>query len=406
MVSSFSWLDYSERDRRKMLDVIDLFGQKETRDELGVGVVRDALADLLFPGTSTIQTRVRYFLFVPWIYRDLERRRISSSRAPAEARDREVALTEAILPSGDSAGVFGRLSRGKLKRLPSSVYWQGLGTWGIRLFPGSQSQYHRSLDGFHESTGPGAVTDAGEPTDDPKSPNWHPGLPQAPPELFTLSSFALTEQEAEYLKERILSRIPGTMLAFLIDRGRRTDDTGFPWEHPQFGDFPGAVRDQLYHAQNFSEAIHGAPLLYNRMLAEAQAHDELADWYRTRLDDWSEKLRYRASELARWDRVEFWATVHSGGSRVAPPARAFIDRWLDIVLGSELEEVLDVGSQARSLISDRELALKGGLARLHNQSALETWNEAAGIDQIDYRWPSARVLVDDILGGLERVQDA
>jgi len=51
-----------------MLDVINAFSEKDTRDELGFGSVRDAFADTLFPGTSTIQTRARYFLFVPWIY--------------------------------------------------------------------------------------------------------------------------------------------------------------------------------------------------------------------------------------------------------------------------------------------------------------------------------------------------
>src|SRR5215208_3574696 len=79
MGSSFSWLDYSEHERRKMLEVIHLFQEKDTRDELGIGTVRDAFADMLFPGTSTIQTRARYFLFVPWIYRGLERRKIGSA---------------------------------------------------------------------------------------------------------------------------------------------------------------------------------------------------------------------------------------------------------------------------------------------------------------------------------------
>ena len=63
--STFTWLDYSEQDRRKMLDVVSLFGESDTRDELGIGVVRDAFANLFFPGTSTLQTRARYFLFVP-----------------------------------------------------------------------------------------------------------------------------------------------------------------------------------------------------------------------------------------------------------------------------------------------------------------------------------------------------
>jgi hypothetical protein len=71
-MSAFVWLDYSERERRKMLDVVDLFREHDTRDELGIGSVRDAFADLLFPGTSTIMTRARYFLLVPWMYQRQE----------------------------------------------------------------------------------------------------------------------------------------------------------------------------------------------------------------------------------------------------------------------------------------------------------------------------------------------
>jgi hypothetical protein len=59
LMSAFAWLDYSERERRKMLDVVDLFRERDTRDELGLGSVRAAFADLLLPGTSTIMTRTR-----------------------------------------------------------------------------------------------------------------------------------------------------------------------------------------------------------------------------------------------------------------------------------------------------------------------------------------------------------
>jgi hypothetical protein len=47
MMSAFVWLDYSERERRKMLDVVDLFIEHDTRDELGIGSVRDAFDDTL-----------------------------------------------------------------------------------------------------------------------------------------------------------------------------------------------------------------------------------------------------------------------------------------------------------------------------------------------------------------------
>ena len=84
-MSTFVWLDYSERERRKMLDVVDLFREHDTRDELGLGSVRDAFADMLFPGTSTIMTRARYFLLVPWTYQRLERQRVGSAEIATRA---------------------------------------------------------------------------------------------------------------------------------------------------------------------------------------------------------------------------------------------------------------------------------------------------------------------------------
>jgi hypothetical protein len=51
-MSSFTWLNYSEHERRKMLDVVDLFKEREARDEFGIGAVRDSLADQ-FPYART-----------------------------------------------------------------------------------------------------------------------------------------------------------------------------------------------------------------------------------------------------------------------------------------------------------------------------------------------------------------
>ncbi len=67
MPSTFSWLDYSDHERRKVLDVVELFGEKTTVDEIGIGSVRDAIADSWFPWTSTIQTTANYNFLVPWI---------------------------------------------------------------------------------------------------------------------------------------------------------------------------------------------------------------------------------------------------------------------------------------------------------------------------------------------------
>jgi hypothetical protein len=65
MSASLTWLDHDSSERDRMNRILALFRERDTRDELGVGVIRDLIADEFFPGTSTIQTRLRYMLFVP-----------------------------------------------------------------------------------------------------------------------------------------------------------------------------------------------------------------------------------------------------------------------------------------------------------------------------------------------------
>lgn len=132
MSATLTWLDHDAADRDRMNRILALFRERETRDELGVGVIRDLLADEFFPGTSTIQTRLRYMLFVPWIYQRLEAEECRSADFAVQAGKREVELVKALSESDDKAGVFGKRAGGDLQRLPSSVYWAGLGIWQIR----------------------------------------------------------------------------------------------------------------------------------------------------------------------------------------------------------------------------------------------------------------------------------
>jgi hypothetical protein len=263
MMSSFAWLDYSEAQKRQMLDVISLFREKTTRDELGIGTIRDAFADLFFPGTSTIQTRARYFLFIPWIYLEMEKRRTPSAKVKQDAEWREYNLIDALQRSGATEGLIGARSGRNLRRLPSTIYWSGLHTWGIRLFPGNQWQYYRSLDSVYTANRQLELDNAANEFNEPLRRNWHAGLPEAPAGFPDGVTFTLTRDEAQYLQEQILRHAPGTLLAFLVDQSRPAEGVNFPWQHPQFASFPEQIKRQLFHARNFADVIHGAALLYN-----------------------------------------------------------------------------------------------------------------------------------------------
>lgn len=408
MTSTFTWLDYSERERRRMLDVISLFEEKGTRDELGIGVVRDALADGLFPGINTIQTRARYFFFVPWIYLELERQRIPSRRIQQAARKAELDLVQPLIEAGEDQ-VFGSRAGRNLQRLPSSVYWNGLGAWGIRRFPGGQAEYHRQLDHFYARQeayraahrGRRSGPDAASEDLDAEPHNWHPELPDPPPNFPQQATLALAEREADFLRERILMTAPGTYLAFLVELGLGDVETEFPWEHPWADETPDNVRTVLNHAENFSLCLHGAALLYNLMLAEKRQWTERIERYRAALAQWQGRMAQRADAINDWDRSDFWATVAAENPHVALGARRFINSWLDLVLASDPALVAD-DSQARRLVEAREVQLKRGLARLTNPRALELWGGSAGASRLNFRWPNVQTILRDIDHGLGR----
>lgn len=400
MTSTFTWLDYSEHDRQKMLDVIQIFGERTTRDELGLGGIRDAFADYLFPGTSTIQTRAKYFLFIPWIYLELEQRRVPSDNAAIRSRKREVDLINALLASDNPIGTIGRLAKENIQRLPSSVYWQGLGVWGIRTFEGSQDEYHRSLDLFyvrrHARTS-SLQEFAGEAPDSTAVANWHSGLPPMPKGFPEKASFELSRDEAAYLREQVLRTCPESLLAFLL-RGRQIDEeANLAWEMST--ELPDNLSVWIGHGRNFSEMLHGAALLYNLMLAEASGwSDKIAD-YRARLSDWWNALSQRRLELRDWDLQVFWNLVTRQNPRISTRTKNFVKEWISLVQSANGERSVVELSRARELIHHRERYLKGRMARLTNDRARELWqnsNGEAGSQQVDLRWNAAKRIAADI----------
>jgi hypothetical protein len=128
-----------------MRDVLSQFREQGTRDELGLAGIRDAFADLMFPGTGALQTRARYFFFVPWMYQDLDRRRYPASEIARRGRKAELDLIDALVPN-DQPGTIGKRAGRNLQRLPSSIYWSGLRRLGILGVPDSQEQFHRRFD--------------------------------------------------------------------------------------------------------------------------------------------------------------------------------------------------------------------------------------------------------------------
>jgi len=100
------------------------------RDEVGFLLVHQRYADRFFPGTSVLQTRLRYALFVPWILERLRANGEGGSKFTGALRREETALAERL--KGESFGVIGRLMLPEASNQPPSyVYWTALAKWGL-----------------------------------------------------------------------------------------------------------------------------------------------------------------------------------------------------------------------------------------------------------------------------------
>lgn len=397
-MSAFTWIDHSEKQRRQILDAIDLFREKNTRDELGIAGIRDAFSDMLFPGTGSLQTRARYFFFVPWMYLGFEAARVTSSEVARKARAFEIALIGKLAESVDPDGTIGIRAQEDLQRVPSSIYWNGLKVLGMCQFRGSQAEYQRGLD-RRIAAGPGRRNDDGEVVGG--APRvWHAGLPAAPASFPAKAAFTLTGSEAGYLKGSVLENHRASLFAFILDRDYEDADAPFAWEHPAAQHLPAGLRRELDHARAFSEVMHGATVLYNLYLGELEPHrTKVIENCAALLDAWVGELSRRRAELAAWDRDDFWRLLITRQHVPSPQTQQFVSEWCRRVLSGDPAK-LRAAESTRNLIFAREAQIKGSLARCDNRRSREMWDGQAGLGRLDFRWSNAQVILRDIAAGL------
>ena len=401
MQATLTWIDLTAGDRDRMRRVLDLFNEQGTLDEMGLGSLRDALSDTLFPGTSYIHTRLRYVLFIPWLYQRLEQRRIRAADVARVARRAEVDLIAPLEENPDSEGIIGVRARHTLARLPSSVYWSALTRWGIFICEQSQGWYHAHFDTLVD--GRGATGRA----DDPgvvwsREPHWHPRLPEAPGPFPGEASFGLTEEEADFLRGRLEERCAGTLLAWLAGKGSDAPAKQL-WDDPAALSAPAGIRADLELARRFSLHVEGMPLLYNLIVAEHRREvlDEEGDessieHYRAGLVEWAAR---EAAEDYRLEPDTLWELVVRRGRRIPSPQRSFIETWSRRIAELAPDSVAD-DARLRTLIADRELRLKGPRARLANRNRLMDWSPGVGVGRMDFRWVRVRQLLTDLHRGL------
>lgn len=387
-MSALSWIVFDERERELAQQLVDAFREKGTLDELGLRQVQLPVSDQLFPGITTLHTRLRYVLFVPWIYAMAEKRNASPEALAEETRDRQVQLIGALENGGEQTGIIGIRTRSKNGPLPSNVYWGTLRSWGIRTDAGDEADYPGVVAALRRNQQSAAERDT---VDRVNRSMWHPALPEAPSDWLDKVDFRLLSGEASFVIDRLVDSHPESVLTHLAKARKKTHCT-FIWEHPDLAGFPDSARSLVDHARKFSNLMYSASLLYNLMLSERLKKDEWVARYQAELSDWREGLEL--SELRDWHLTDLWDLLRDRGYRIRLPTRDFVRNWREAVLDSRTD--VRESDDARDLVRNREMRLKGSRSRFRNRAALDGFTGAVGAFRIGFRWSSAMSHLRDI----------
>ena len=406
-VSTLSWLDSSEHERRTVLELVSALNEPGALDELGIGTIRDTIADVLFPGTSTIQTRARYFLFIPWIMQIIEAG--SFRGAETRARRLQLQLRDSLVKAhgSDEIGVIGREAGEALQRWPLDIYWLGMARWGIRRHSGSISSYFSSL------ARPSPLRLLGRALEEPVEGrrdeatdnvpgNWA-AVPPPPAGFPETVSFALTADEARFLRECVVHNHHDSYLAQILQSGEavNTDSAAYPWDHPAAHTASASAQEWLDDARLFSLVHRGAVLLYNLMLARKLDDGDGVEGFSNRLAEWAKSIEAARFDLQHWDRNSMWNRLLGANPRLRTRTREFADRWYELTSTVPGGSVGD-SMEAQILVREREHRLKAARARLTYTEARERRRGYPTSARLEFRWTQVQRITSDIMSALEQ----
>jgi hypothetical protein len=414
-MSALGWIDFSSEERAKVKQVLAALNEPGTLDELGIGQIRDAFANRLFPGLSTIQTRAKYFVTIASLLRDIQMGHANKSKSPQqwlEGQEHALAKKLVLASQKHEAGIIGAesIEKGGVSRRPSSIYWNGLKTFGIVHTPLSLKEFctlladnshiaHTANHSHQEGADDDDVDRIARLIDLPSyKANW-----QSAPQL----NIHLNHGEAKFLQDKIMTstisehsvpaqilRIGGvTELLNIAEHKALSTSTEISFDvmvalvlsHQGVSE---PCKAQLAQAQTFSVAMEGPHIAYNYRLAERNGFEALAQRLETQFAGWFAGVK-QSNVFHPRCADDWFATI--AGSRINPKSRRFVEDCCKLMQkqAGYLEWV--------ELVDKRARENKGKRSLLSKKRNSETW---AGMQRLDYRWSTARQLLTDIDNGL------
>ena len=381
-------MNFNQEALNRANKVMKLLQGQGAIDELGLGRIRDAFSNTMFPGMSVLQTHAKYFLLMPALYANLEKTRIADVReARSIVRDSEIKLTYRLMEGSakDMVGIIGadmlRRGEGYVKYDPTYVYLAGLETYGLiphginiyatlaersALYQNTPKKQKGNEDGSDDSddlTGKRQIfitcgEDYGFGTREPLD-------------------IALSYREAEFLKQKIVTSTQGSLLSYLLDSGLYENITDYLFD--DLGIVLIGIPEELYRsyrlALRFSRFACLLRVRYAMLYDFAVGADKAAKDEQARFERMLEEYRKEFMPESVKEIVNFVS------SRVAEEScKAFILKASNLIAAGNLGE-LD------RQITLREKSIKGvRRSKLINTTEFEQGKPFESPTMMAYRW--------------------
>ena len=361
MGAGFGWIDFSNEQRDRVFSVIELLNTGGTVDELGIGSVRDNIADWLFPGVSTIQTRPKYFIILTDIFLGYLQRYQKGEKLPLlstylkseEHRIMHLLAKNHSYKDGDGViGVTVAQTNGELARKASSVYWNGLRTHKLIDTELSSTEYliQNDLSKFNPD---------GDVMDDTHLIEEQFAI-RAP--LFSAIKedirMELSEEEANYLRDQFKDvtsslKQEHNLLSQLFTK-ERAEVIANANNFQEMANL--LIADESLHSETiqmlkiallFDFIMHGAHIRYNIQLHKKSGELNFDDKW----NDWLKELEVKREDVQALNFEYIFSEV---SPRTAPQTQQFMRLWKHEVLKEELNiKLLD------ELVYRQEIKKKG-----------------------------------------------
>lgn len=102
------FINFSTEEQLKMHQVMQAIQEHQAIDELGLGRIRDAFSNKLFPGISTLHNRAIYYAILPSLFWEAEKGTYkSANEVRAKVLNLEIKLTRQLLRGTEPANNWG-----------------------------------------------------------------------------------------------------------------------------------------------------------------------------------------------------------------------------------------------------------------------------------------------------------